>query len=77
MKEALKTSTRSNRGETKDGRKDNVVEREAGLPFYLPRILRPAQLYCLTASLDNIEESKYFYGKKYKKGTDLSKLLCG
>lgn len=63
MKEALKMSTRSNRAETKDGRKDDMVEREAGLPFCLPRIRSPVQLYCLTASLDSSEESKYFIVK--------------
>lgn len=44
MQEALKRSTRSKRAETMDGRKHNVMEREA---FYLPGIIRSAQLYCL------------------------------
>lgn len=44
MQEALKMSTRSKRPETKDGREDKVKETEA---FYLPRIIRSAQLYCL------------------------------
>jgi len=55
-------STSSNRLETKDRRKDNMVERKAGLLFYLPRILTPAQPHCLTAPLDTSEESNYLSG---------------
>lgn len=58
IQQDLKRSTRSKRAETMDGRKHNVMEREA---FYLSGIIRSAPLL---SPLHNNEEIKPFYDEK-------------